>query len=172
LPRDAAGLRRLYDARRSGLADAWARQVALVAAALEQWRALEDRLRGLSGIAPATREDIRRQLDALFFPGFVAQVPPEWLREYPRFLKALGLRLDRLPLRAAQDETLSAELAAQWTAWLRLRDAPGSGLRDSPELELLRWMIEEYRVSLFAQQLGTRLPVSAQRLARQRERVG
>lgn len=112
--------------------------------------------------------DIKAQLTGLFYPGFLLAVPETWLLEYPRYVKALLHRLDRLGGQIGKDRALVAELEAL-TAQLNTR-AGDRPLWQWPEaLQQYRWMLEEYRVSLFAQQLGTRLPVSAKRLRKQWE---
>lgn len=116
-----------------------------------------------------TRDDIARQLDALLVPRFVSATPVVWLLELPRYLQAIQLRLEK---QSARDTEFTRELSTLWADFLRLRAQLEAAGRQSTELETYRWLIEEYRVSLFAQQLRTRLPVSAQRLAKQRERIG
>jgi len=104
----------------------------------------------------------------LFFPGFLREVPPEWLAEYPRYLKALAHRLERLGGQIGRDRAQVAELEAlreQYQA--RAGDTPV--WRQPEPLVSYRFLLEEYRVSLFAQQLGTRMPVSAKRLRQQWE---
>ncbi|WP_111656854.1 ATP-dependent RNA helicase HrpA [Isoalcanivorax indicus] len=112
--------------------------------------------------------DIKTQLSGLFYPGFLLEVPETWLAEYPRYVKALIHRLDRLGGQIGKDRAQVAELEA-----LMAQLATRAGARPAwqwPEpLQQYRWMLEEYRVSLFAQQLGTRMPVSAKRLRQQWE---
>ena len=95
-------------------------------------------------------------------------MPAQWLAEYPRYIRALAHRLDRLGGQLGRDRTMVAELdMLQAQLSTRSGDKP---LWQWPEpLAHYRWMLEEYRVSLFAQQLGTQLPVSAKRLRQQWE---
>lgn len=120
----------------------------------------------------ASLDDMREQLDALVYQGFLAEVPFEHLRHYPRYLKALQSRLDKLGHRAARDLQLLEELRPelqQWQGWWAR--AKASGRRDE-RLQELRWLFEELRVSLFAQELGTLGPISLQRIRKRRQAMG
>jgi len=116
----------------------------------------------LLGFARASYDDLREQLDALLAPGFLRSLAPERLAHYPRYLKAMRLRAERLRQDPAKDQQRMLQVAPYWRAFLQHR-AAGT---DAPALAELRWLIEEWRVSLFAQELKTAEPVSAKRLAR------
>ncbi len=110
--------------------------------------------------------DVRAQLDALIFPGFISRTPVQWLREMPRYLHAAELRLDKLAGNQARDRKHRQEVARLWTLYSERRAADErAGVRDEG-LEEFRWLIEELRVSLFTQELGTSRPVSPERLQR------
>ena len=112
--------------------------------------------------------DLKQQFSVLFCDDFLLQVPWEWLLEYPRYLTAIQHRLDKLGGQIGKDRTLTAELEA--FAKQYATRASGLPLWQQPEpLQAYFWMLQEYRVSLFAQQLGTRVPVSAKRLNKQWE---
>ena len=91
-----------------------------------------------------------------------ADSPWERLREFPRYLQAIEQRLEKLGRDPRRDAQLAAEIAPL-EARYRERVKAERGLRPPGEDEF-RWMLEEFRVSLFAQQLGTRATVSARRL--------
>lgn len=115
--------------------------------------------------------DVRDQLASLAAPGFLANTPWRWLAQYPRFFKAALKRLEKLAS-AADRDAQSRALISPWVARLAERRQRHEELRLlDPELDLFRWMLEEYRVSLFAQELGTSLPVSDKRLEKQWEKV-
>lgn len=117
-------------------------------------------------------DDMRQQLDALVYQGFLGDTDFEQLRHYPRYLKALLLRLEKLGHRAARDMELLASFRAEFADWQRWwREARRTGRRDERLLEL-RWMFEELRVSLFAQELGTQRPISLKRLVKRRQEMG
>jgi ATP-dependent helicase HrpA len=112
--------------------------------------------------------EMRRHLHTLIYNGFIADTPPQWLAHFPRYLKAVEVRLKKL-LNAglSRDATAEGEIAPlveQYEA--RRKKHEKEGIID-PELEQYRWMLEEYRVSLFAQELKTAIPVSAKRLEAQ-----
>ncbi|MEQ6340907.1 MAG: ATP-dependent RNA helicase HrpA [Gammaproteobacteria bacterium] len=100
--------------------------------------------------------DIKDQLQRLIYPGFVTRTSWPRLQHLPRYLKATRLRLEKLPRNPARDQQLQGELAPLWqTYWQHASAAT---------LEEYRWLLEELRVSLFAQELKTAAPVSAKRL--------
>jgi ATP-dependent helicase HrpA len=117
-------------------------------------------------------DDIRRHVAHLLPPGFLAVTPWEWLVHFPRYLAAAERRFGKLPRGGhVRDADLADELGPLWTAYLdRAEEHRARGIVD-PSLDRYRWMLEELRVSLFAQELKTAIPVSAQRLARQWEEV-
>lgn len=109
--------------------------------------------------------DINQQLAYLLAPEYLASVPMEWFQHYPRYLKAILIRLEKLPLNPKKDkESLSilnkleqrlADFSYDW-----------SDLPLSTQLEVWkhRFMLQEYRVSLFSQQLKTVFPISDKRI--------
>ncbi|RLA57206.1 MAG: hypothetical protein DRQ65_01970 [Gammaproteobacteria bacterium] len=113
------------------------------------------------------REDVERQLQRLLQAGFQRDTPWEWLSQYPRYLKALRSRAERLGGQYAKDQKNTALLQklAQ-PLWDSVADRPGLLLLCAPASQY-RWMLEELRVSLFAQNLGTRQAVSEKRLQEQ-----
>ncbi|MCU0961504.1 MAG: ATP-dependent RNA helicase HrpA [Pirellulaceae bacterium] len=121
---------------------------------------------------PEAAADVQRQLAALTPPDFLTTVPWTWLQHYPRYGQAIVHRLDKLRQGGHVRDAQARGQLAPWLAAYAQRAAEHRqrGAID-PELVLFRWMLEEFRVSLFAQQLGTALPVSAQRLTRQWARV-
>jgi ATP-dependent helicase HrpA len=122
----------------------------------------------LMGFATANLADAREHLESLVHPGFVGEVGFERLAHYPRYLEGLRLRIERLKRDPAKDQVKLLEVQPFWRAWQRLVAArPADG-----EVESLRWLIEELRVSLFAQELKTAEPVSAKRLAKLVEQLG
>ncbi len=115
----------------------------------------------LMGWASGNLDDMRAQLAALTPPGFLRDIPATALVEYPRYLKALALRGERALRDPVRDQARMLELAPFSAA---LTDAEARDEMDDPEWQALRWELEELRVSLFAQELGTR-GVSPKKLA-------
>ncbi len=114
----------------------------------------------------AATGQVQQQLDELFAEGFLPQTPWKWLAEYPRYIKAARMRLEKLVGGGLpKDQQIAAPLVAAWTAYQQVLKSPQATLPDQAEsLQMVRWAIEELRVSLFAQQLGTKITVSAKRV--------
>ena len=113
---------------------------------------------------PQPAADIDAQCAALVSRRFVADLPFERLQQLPRYLKAASLRIDKLRADPARDARLMAEWKALAVPFERESSARArSGVAD-PQLEEFRWLLEELRVALFAQELRTRMPVSVKRL--------
>lgn len=108
--------------------------------------------------------DIRSQLTSLFHQDYLRTTPFEHLRHYPRYLKAIQLRLDKLDDNLARDVRLMNDVAVFWKPFQQYYPPQVSHEALKEKLETFRWMLEEYRVSLFAQELKTAVPVSAKRL--------
>lgn len=119
-----------------------------------------------------TENDVRQQVSELMPPDFLTVTPWSWLEHFPRYLKAIAQRLDKV---RGGGHGRDAEGVRELTPWLdqyheRAEAHRQRGVVD-PELVLFRWMLEEFRVSLFAQQLGTSLKVSSKRLEKQWAKV-
>lgn len=168
LPRDGAALAALAEQKRGAWTEHAERLAKLTLDILKLWHALQKRFKGKIDLAQAVAlNDIKLQLSNLVYPGFVRETPAEWLKELPRYLKAVEQRFDKLAGQLQKDRVWSGELNACWAQYqARLSKHRQEGKRD-PQLVLYRWMLEEYRVSLFAQQLGTKLPVSDKRVSKQ-----
>ncbi len=112
-------------------------------------------------------DDIGEQIAQLMDPKTFSKTPWEWLRQYPRYFRAICARLENLPAGLPRDWEKFQEFQPRWQLfhehWQHLQ-RQGS---ISPEAVHLRWMLEEYRVSLFAQKLGTSIPISPKRLDQQ-----
>lgn len=112
--------------------------------------------------------DIRQQLARLTADGFWTNTPWNWLTQYPRYLEAIAVRLDKLRTGGgARDRGAMQELAPHQRRDDDGLDAGGVSSESLAALEEYRWMLEEFRVSLFAQQLGTSIKISPQRLEKQ-----
>ncbi|MEV6387578.1 ATP-dependent RNA helicase HrpA [Nocardia xishanensis] len=152
----------LVAAIRPRLATEVARIVRLVVPVLAEAHRVTSALGGVAERDIA--EDVRHQLDDLVFPGFVAEWGSARLRDLPRYLRAALVRLESLPGSAVRDRQGMAELDRVLAAYDRLLAALPDGRKQAPDVIEIWWMIEEFRVSLFAQKLGTPYPVSAKRI--------
>ncbi|MCX7177728.1 MAG: DUF3418 domain-containing protein, partial [Proteobacteria bacterium] len=113
---------------------------------------------------PAVATDVKGQCAGLLAKGFLLVTPFERLQHLPRYLKAASLRLDKLRSDPARDARLLAEWQQLATPWERERLARQKAGISDVFLEEFRWLLEELRVALFAQELRTPTPVSVKRL--------
>ena len=135
---------------------------ALLAEVLPLHRKLRRKLEAADARSEAVRADIAAQLDALIGPGFLTATPAEWRRHLPRYLKAAEQRWDKRGQR--HERELAAEVQAAAARLEHWRSSVPEGWPWPNAMVEYRWLIEELRVSLFAQALGTVRPVSAKRL--------
>jgi ATP-dependent helicase HrpA len=140
--------------------------VAAVARVLTRARIIEGRVASLTApsLQPAVI-DIRGQLGRLIRPGFVSAVGTLRLANYARYLEAIDRRLDKLPQDPPRDTARMAGLRQLQQEWEDLVDIRPD-IRTKAEVWDIRWMIEEMRVSTYAQTLGTPYPVSEPRVRR------
>jgi ATP-dependent helicase HrpA len=136
----------------------------VLAAIAGEYQALSQRMAAMPASQRSLAAEIRSQRDALVHPGFLATTPWEYLDRVPRYLQAMQRRIQRYPQNPERD----ARHAAQVGAWLakygeQLAAARRAG-RVPPGLTAFRWLLEELRVSLFAQELRTPVPVSFKRV--------
>ncbi len=161
LPVDAAGFEaRKVDVRSRIvlLANETARTVATI---LDQYQAVQKKLALLKN-RPAALSDIETQLALLVHSRFVSTTPAAHLSHVSRYLKAIALRIDKRVVDPKRDDERMAEFAPLLRQWQR-SDAARKGAADAG-LDGFRWMLEELRVALFAQELRTPMPVSVKRL--------
>jgi ATP-dependent helicase HrpA len=172
LPRDGAGLLSLAERKRGSLTEHAERLARLTLEILKLWHGLQKRFKGKIDLAQAVAlNDIKGQLGKLVYPGFVRETPSQWLKELPRYLKAIELRLEKLGSQVQKDRVWSIELGNLWAQYQTRADKHAQEGKRDDELVVYRWWLEEYRVSLFAQQLGTKVPISDKRLSKQWSQV-
>jgi ATP-dependent helicase HrpA len=133
---------------------------------LAERAAIEKKLSSIEKAHPQTAQDVRQQLSRLLAPGWLARTPWERLQHLSRYLKAASLRLDKLRADPARDARLAAELASIEQPYRREAAARARHGAPGAEFEQFGWLLEELRVSLFAQELKTPVPVSVKRLAK------
>jgi ATP-dependent helicase HrpA len=161
LPKDEISFKRCLDQGRPRLTLIAQEVTRLVASILQEQTVVLRRLRDLRQQAQA-QLDMQQQLQHLFPRRFLASVPWPRLQHYSRYLKAIALRLDKLRTDPARDQARQAELAPLEQRYWRLL-AQRKGVVDE-RMDEYRWLLEELRVSFFAQELRTPQPVSAKRL--------
>ena len=111
--------------------------------------------------------DIRNQLTQMIYPGFLSQTPPEWLPHLPRYLKAIAVRLNKLRQTPDKDRQRCGDIIRLWENCKQQLERNTERERYDPDLIRFRWLLEELRVSQFAQELKTVTPVSVKRLEEQ-----
>ncbi|WP_028694725.1 ATP-dependent RNA helicase HrpA [Pseudomonas cremoricolorata] len=172
LPRDGAALASLAERKRGSWAEHAERLARQTLEVLKLWHGLQKRFKGKIDLTQAVAlNDIRQQLGNLVYPGFVRDTPGQWFKELPRYLKAIELRLEKLGAQVQKDRVWSGELSNLWTQYKTRADKHAQEGKRDEQLTLYRWWLEEYRVSLFAQQLGTKAPISDKRLSKQWSQV-
>lgn len=130
-------------------------------AVLTEWTALQRKVVGIKSHTQ-TYEDMQAHQSRLMHKAFISDNSPQRLAHFTRYLKAAQVRIDKLRTDPARDARWMAELLPLQTKFLRAVVA-AKGAEDQ-QLEEFRWMLEELRVSLFAQELRTPMPISAKRL--------
>jgi len=168
LPRRRTDFERRRDEARSRLtliANELARLLGMI---LGEYVGLQKKLQQMSKAFPEPCRDIRENIERLLPRRFVADLPFERLQQLPRYLKAAVLRLDRLRAQgaaaASRDARVAAELAPLLAQWQREQTRRQKSGEFDPQMEQFRWLLEELRVQLFAQELKTPVPVSVKRL--------
>ncbi|WP_434743565.1 ATP-dependent RNA helicase HrpA [Micromonospora sp. SH-82] len=164
---DADGFAALRDGVRADLVDTVVEVMDRVRRVLASSYAVQQRLGATRNLAVvAALADIRQQLDALVRPGFVTEAGYARLPDLLRYLTAIERRLDRLPGNPQRDRQQQDRIAAVQKEYADLLAALPAARRESTAARQIRWMIEELRVNVFAQALGTPYPVSEQRIYR------
>lgn len=107
--------------------------------------------------------DIQSQLEHLIYEDFIFYTPIEYLNYYPRYLKGIQHRLEKLPQTTDRDQNNTQLIEKYWAHVIEHNDE----LYEQPAFSLYRWMVEEFRISLFAQNLKTQIPTSEKRLEKQ-----
>src|SRR5579859_3743126 len=161
---DTGGFARLVAAARPALPLATARVLEAAGQVLDAAHEAESRLQSASPVLAPAVTDARAQFGTLIYPGFISETGLRRLPDLARYLRAISRRLDT----AAQDPARDADRTA---AVHRVTDAYRDAVADLPparrqdaDVRAVRWMVEEFRVSLFAQLLGTSGPISEKRI--------
>ena len=135
----------------------------LTARILEEHATLQKKLTGAKAFATVA-QDIQAQVQRLLPNNFITATPYAQLAHLPRYLKAAAVRLDKLKSDPARDTRLAGDLAPLLQNYLRKHMEHLKARVTDARLEEFRWLLEELRVSLFAQELKTPMPVSVKRL--------
>jgi ATP-dependent helicase HrpA len=163
VPRDRQSFESRLSRGRAGLVDTAERLGRILKNSIDQRFAIRGKLRDLTARFPESVADVEAQLAYLFPDDFPQGVPEHSLSQYPRYLKAIEARLEKLPAQSEKDVMSAKSVSALYRDWLKQGGAGNDALSD------FGWRLQELRVSLFAQQLGTQYPVSEKRLQKRLE---
>ena len=163
---DADGFARLLAEARSALPLATARVLDVAGQVLEAAHDAEVRLQSArpAPVLEAAFADAREQFAALIHPGFVSETGLRRLPDLVRYLRAISRRLDTAAEDPRRDGERMAAVRRVTDAYRRAVEQLPPARRSGADVQAVRWMIEELRVSLFAQVLGTSGPVSEKRI--------
>jgi ATP-dependent helicase HrpA len=161
--RDEARFQERLTAERGRLSSVHTSRTRLVVAVLHAAGEVESQLLSASLPQPSL-DDLSEQLAWLIFPGFAEAVTTAQLQQVPRYLEACRIRIQRALTNPAGDLRKLAELAPLWQRYTQHTALAEPPRHDRTLLAQYRWLMEEFRVSLFAQELRTPIPVSAKRL--------
>ncbi|PAU77957.1 ATP-dependent RNA helicase HrpA [Halomonas salipaludis] len=166
LPRSRSDFETRLEASRAELVPHAEALVKTLEQALKGHLAVTKALKGnLSFALALVYSDLQAQMQRLVYPGFVTDAGG-WLEQYPRYMQAAEIRLEKAPRERNRDQMLMLEVHDFERRLEERREASRRAGVSDPALDEFGWWIEELRVSLFAQQLGTLMPVSTKRLAR------
>ena len=165
LPRSQIDFARLIDTHRTELNDVISRMASAMQSLFAEWLGVRQDLARLTiPVFKPAIADMEAQLRCMLPEDFLQTVEQPWFGHLPRYMKAVKRRLERLSGNVARDTQLMQQVLPYSQGYQQL--VVRKGLQQH-ELQKLRWMIEEFRVSLFAQELKTALPVSGKRLDEQ-----
>jgi ATP-dependent helicase HrpA len=172
LPRTRAEFERRRDDARSRVT-LLAQEIARLAGTiLGEHALLQKKLQQMSKAFPIQCRDVQDGTARLLSKGFIERTPYERLQHFPRYLKAMALRLDKLRADPQRDARLAADLAPLHAQWQREQQKQARSGEPDARLEQFRWLLEELRVQLFAQELKTPVPVSVKRLTKMWQTTG
>ncbi|MCG8425770.1 MAG: ATP-dependent RNA helicase HrpA, partial [Chromatiales bacterium] len=145
----------------------------LVVEILESYQAVRKKLSQATQINwMHTVADLKEQLDQLVYKGFLQHTPYQHLKHYPRYLKAMAKRIEKLAHAFPRDKERMGEMAELYKKWQAREESYRKTGRTDTRIEEIRWALQELRVSLFAQELGTAYPVSVKRLEKRWMELG
>ena len=162
--RDAEEFQRRLDEGRNRRVEMQYEIGRLVAEILAAAAAISSKLELDARLPPETVSAVSTQLTWLVCRGFPRYVPCQRLKHFPRYMKGMAVRLDRARNSPAADRDREVRFAPYWQHYVDAATGKDKGPFDADRLAAYRWLLEEYRISLFAQELRTAEPVSPKRL--------
>jgi len=168
LPRNEAQFNAIKEQGRSNIGATLEEVMVLIKGIMSQYHLLNKQMKQQNQLAFAfATSDIKYQIGMLMPKGFLAQIPFGWLKHYPRYIKAMMTRLNKLQGNLQKDKLAQLQVVGWQEQYQALLAKLPADLNCYPEVLPLNWMMQEFRVSLFAQELGTSIPISQKRWAAQ-----
>jgi len=165
LPHDSKTFQLLLDKGRAKIVKAGQNIAEQVLQALQSYAELQHKLASVkaAALAPVV-QDIQQHMQHLIYPDFVQYTPSQWLPHLPRFIQAALLRLEKAGQQLTQDSSNTKVLQQFWSQYRQQLEQCEKHNEDTTPLMEFRWLLEELRVSLFAQSLKTSIPISIKRI--------
>jgi ATP-dependent helicase HrpA len=165
VPRDNASFMQLKQRARARLPAVVDACVKLVSQVAQQYPLITQKIASMPSAQARLKRDCEQQLNHLLPAQFLNLTPWSQLQHLPRYLQAIRLRIEKYPHNVERDTRHAEAIAAIWSRWQSKVEQLQKAQRDIPSaLQDYRWLIEELRVSLYAQELKTPFPVSIKRL--------
>ncbi|MBY5991231.1 ATP-dependent RNA helicase HrpA [Ferrimonas balearica] len=162
---DKAGFEAAREVVRAELNDTVVAIAAQVERVLTLWGTIRKKLKGKISLEIAfAMSDIQAQLDRLVYKGFVADTGWDRLEDLGRYLKGVERRLEKLPVDPHRDKLHLLKVQKVEQAYQAALNKVPKGQSVPEPLKAVRWLLEEYRISCFAQALGTKVPISDKRI--------
>ncbi len=167
IPKNRSEFEELYEKGRSKLILTAEKLESLLYSILESYHQIQKQLKNFSSLADKSLyDDVCAQLDELLHADFIADTEEEYFFEIPRYLKAIVERLSKYRRNEKEDKESTKVIQHYFKLYLEHYDQLVRQNQVSKDLDKFRWLIEEYRVSVFAQSLGTKEAISEKRLKR------
>jgi ATP-dependent helicase HrpA len=161
--RDQDEFERRYDEGLSEVVGIAQQMAEIIETCLPLLHQCRKQIRAMNLAAVYAKSDIEVQVSRLFMPATISHISGEQIEQYPRYIRAIEVRLEKLPMQVSKDRQWLEEIQS-FTERVSDYDTSLFSRALTMDLESYQWALEEYRVSLFAQQLGTKIPISAKRL--------
>lgn len=163
-PDSSAHFQQLLDTYRGDMEDRLTQIVKQVKKILSIYHSLQKQLKNPPLHWLDAMADIQDQLNHLLHRDFIVDTEATYFEQLPRYLMAIEKRLQKIQDNPDRDRKARLEVSVFWDDYKKRAEQLRKNRQNSSQLDAFRWLIEEYRISLFAQELKTRVPVSAKRL--------
>ncbi len=163
-PASKADFDQILNQNRSQMADYLESLIKLLSEILQLYHTLQKQLKNPPLHWLDAMTDIQDQLNHLIDKNFITDTPQLYFEQIPRYFKAIAKRLEKIQDNPERDRKARLEISGFWEDYKKRSAQLNKNNLYSDQLEAFRWMLEEYRISLFAQEIKTRMPVSSKRI--------